>query len=496
MSRVAPGSPAARPASKAAKTAAVGTATGGVTRRTPGGRADGSGASGVHALAATLDEGGPAGEEERHVRAETRGDLGPGDRIELGSPGLERAVERRRGVAAAPAEAGRDGDPLVEPHGQGRSGPAAGPAGPPRSDPAGADRPARLGDRPQDEVVGGRPGVVALDVEGVASRPARRASVSTSARSSGTMTEWSSWKPSGRRPTTASVRLSLAGASRTTGARRRAASGAPGGRSRSAGRRRPTSPSASASLIARRTVRWRRPRRSGPIGPSAARRRQPLPDREGLRPPVGAMPAAASAASTRAGAIGSCRGQHVVDHLAPLAERRLDEPPQLVVLVRRRAPRAAPSAAGSRTMTADSTLGSGSNAPGGTRNAIRTAGVVLDEDRQVAHRAGRRGDPLGHLALDHEHGPVRARRLAEQPVEDRARHVVRQVGHDVVRRGEQGRELLVEGVAFDEAQPAGRAGVGLRAGDAARRTSSAAARPAPGRARRPSPPRRPRAGPR
>ena len=63
--------------------------------------------------------------------------------------------------------------------------------------------------------------------------------------------------------------------------------------------------------------------------------------------------------------------------------------------------------------------------------------MVLDEDGQVAHRAGRGGDPLGDLALDHEDGPLRPRRVPEQPVEDRARHVVGQVRDDVVRRREQ-----------------------------------------------------------
>ena len=47
--------------------------------------------------------------------------------------------------------------------------------------------------------------------------PPAGATLSRSCRPSGTNTEWRSWKPSSRRPTTARVRFSLAGASLTTG---------------------------------------------------------------------------------------------------------------------------------------------------------------------------------------------------------------------------------------------------------------------------------------
>ena len=59
-------------------------------------------------------------------------------------------------------------------------------------------------------------------------------------------------------------------------------------------------------------------------------------------------------------------------------------------------------------MTADSTAGSGSNAVGGHAERDAHAGVVLHEHRQVAHLPGRRRDPLGDLALDHEHEPLAA----------------------------------------------------------------------------------------
>jgi hypothetical protein len=47
------------------------------------------------------------------------------------------------------------------------------------------------------------------------------------------------------------------------------------------------------------------------------------------------MPAAARAASTTGRVERQLAGQHVVDHLAALTERGLDEPPELVLLVGR-----------------------------------------------------------------------------------------------------------------------------------------------------------------
>ena len=99
-------------------------------------------------------------------------------------------------------------------------------------------------------------------------------------------------------------------------------------------------------------------------------------------------------------------------------------------------------------------------------------GVVLEEDREVAHLAGRRRDPLGDLALDHQHQPPGPRRLAQEPVQDRARDVVREVGDDVVGLGHEVDEVLVERVALDDA--AARRGLELR-----RRTSRAGRRRGP-----------------
>ena len=91
----------------------------------------------------------------------------------------------------------------------------------------------------------------------------------------------------------------------------------------------------------------------------------------------GAIPAAASAASTRPADRQLAR-QHVVEHLAALAEARLDEPPELV-LARRRSSRSRPRTARA-TRTAESTSGAGSNAvrrdagarPGPRRGTGRT----------------------------------------------------------------------------------------------------------------------------
>ena len=62
-------------------------------------------------------------------------------------------------------------------------------------------------------------------------------------------------------------------------------------------------------------------------------------------------------------------------------------------------------------------------------------------------------DPLGDLALEHEHEVLGPRRRPEQPVEHGARDVVRQVGDDVVRRRHEVDEVLVERVALDETEP-------------------------------------------
>ena len=161
------------------------------------------------------------------------------------------------------------------------------------------------------------------------------------------------------------------------------------------------------------------------------------------------MWAAASAAVDAPGVDRELARQDVVDHLAALAEGGLDEPPQLVLGLRVEA-----VVGGVRLDDDDRGFDRRLRLEGGGRDPERDPdpGVVLHEDRQVAHPAGRRGDPLGDLALDHQHEPLRPRRCAEQGVQDRAGDVVRQVGDDVVRRLDELDEVLVERVALDEAE--------------------------------------------
>ena len=125
-----------------------------------------------------------------------------------------------------------------------------------------------------------------------------------------------------RRPRTASVRLSFAGASRTTGASRRGRASAV---TRSRGSR----------------VRGRPGDR-----PERLAQREPLPDRERLGAPVAAMPHAASAASTR---VARRPGAGAASTLWSILRRSrnagLDDPPEAVL--RRPASRRSSAAYGS-----------------------------------------------------------------------------------------------------------------------------------------------------
>src|SRR4029079_19173294 len=64
------------------------------------------------------------------------------------------------------------------------------------------------------------------------------------------------------------------------------------------------------------------------------------------------------------------------------------------------------------------------------------------------------GIPRAHLARAQEGEPLRSRRLAEEAMQDRARDVVRKVRDDLVGRLDEPRQLPVESLAFDQAQPA------------------------------------------
>ena len=412
----------------------------GVTSRTPGRAAQT--VQRRDALAAALDERRTAGQEERHVRAELRGDRAGGRR---------RRARRPTPRAPPSSAAAASEDPPARPAATGirfSSRAASAGAGPGPPGPAAADRrrarpraPGTRGCR------AGGPASSPLDVEACRAWPPAGARLSRSARASGTKTEWRSWKPSGRRPTTASVRLSLAGASRTTGVRRR--DGSTAAVTRAASSRRPAG----------------RPDRAERLAQG-----QPLPHREGLRAPVRVDAGRVERRRHPAGIERELAGQDVVEHLAALAEARLDQPPQLVLGVG-----IEPVVGVERLDDDDRRFDRRrrlEGRPGGTRERDPDPGVVLHEDRQVAHLPGRRGDPLGDLALDHQDEPLRPRRRAEQRVQDRAGDVVRQVGDHVVGRLDEPRrgpgrarrprsgaaaprlERPVEPVAQERGQPA------------------------------------------
>ena len=149
-------------------------------------------ASGVHRLAAPLDEGRAAREEERHVGAEAAGDLEPAPEVELRAPRLERARRApprrrccRRPARRRPGSASRAGRPAP--------GPArGGPAGPPRSTqpPPTARRASAIARRTRLSAggPGSWPSTCSVSASGRGTGDAE-----PSARSSGTITEWSSW---------------------------------------------------------------------------------------------------------------------------------------------------------------------------------------------------------------------------------------------------------------------------------------------------------------
>ena len=158
----------------------------------------------------------------------------------------------------------------------------------------------------------------------------------------------------------------------------------------------------------RRRASPRGPRRSPPPPALVAADRpegldegQPLPDRQGLGPPVGIDAGAgegrvhdarhrpAAAATGRCGASCAARGTPAwTSRHRPSSRSGVSR---------------SSASNGSTTMTADSTAGLGLERPRRHAQRDADAGVVLDEDRQVAHLPGRRGDPLGDLALDHQH---------------------------------------------------------------------------------------------
>ena len=140
-----------------------------------------------------------------------------------------------------------------------------------------------------------------------------------------------------------------------------------------------------------------------------------------------------------------------MDHLAPLPERGLDQAPEAVLVLGRQ-----PVVEVERLDHDHRRVDGRGRLEGRRRDRERDpdTGVVLHEHGQVAHLPGRGGDPLRDLALDHQHEPARPRGGTQEGMQDRARDVVRQVGDDVVRRPDQVEQVLVEGIALDEAQAA------------------------------------------
>ena len=68
----------------------------------------------------------------------------------------------------------------------------------------------------------------------------------------------------------------------------------------------------------------------------------------------------------------------------------------------------------------------------------------------------RRGDPLGHLALDHEHEALRPRLIAQHVVQDGAGDVVRHVGHEGPGAAGHARDLDVQEVGRQQRAAAAR----------------------------------------
>ena len=198
-------------------------------------------------------------------------------------------------------------------------------------------------------------------------------------------------------------------------------------------RREPAGRGRSRSALARP-----RPRRSSPIGPSASRRASHSPTASVCGRRSGAIPAAARAAVTRAGVDRELARQHVVDHLAALAEGGLDQPPELVLVVRVEA-----VVGVVRLDDDDRRLDRRLRLEGRRRARARRSGPGRGTARRPTGSSSSRAAPRS--ARRPRAGPsARAGRgrggCAEERVQDRARDVVRQVGDDVVGRlDERGR---------------------------------------------------------
>ena len=325
--------------------------------------------------------------------------------VELRAPRLERRVECRGRIAGAARQTRRHGDPLVDAGGERRRRPDAGPPGT-HGSPRGRER-------AQDQVVVERTGV-----------EPRRRGANPRVADGATATDSRSASASGPSPMQLVEPVVPAADDRE--------------RQVELGRSQPDHRCQAPERVPRSRTRWRQ-------RPERLEQPDPLPHRQGLRPPVGRDGASSSARSMRSGATPvSCRRSTFRSIF-----RRSRKP---AWTSRHRSSsiagsRRSSSSYGSSTITADSTSGAGSKASRRHAEGDPDARVVLDEHAEVRQPAGRGGDPLRDLALDHQHQPARARGSAEEPMKRRRGHVVREIGDHVVGRLDEVDEVLVEGVA-------------------------------------------------
>ena len=400
-----------------------------------------------HALAATFDEGRPAGREERHVRAEAGRDRQAGVVVELGAPQLPAAPSR----AAAASD-----EPPPRPAATGirlssRAATAGAGPGPPAQPPptarrvAASARSTRLSVRPAST--------------------ARPVTWSVSARGGGRRRQA---EPVAERERDED-RVQVVVAVRPTADDREGQVEL--GRGDPDDRRQPVR-----SVAAHRS-RPDRPRRSSPIGPIASRRASHSPTARVCGRRSGSMPAAARAAVDPRPVDRQLAREDVVDHLAALAERRLDQAPELVLGLGIQA-----VVRVVRLDHDDRRLDRGLRLEGRRRDAEGDPdpGVVLDEHGQVAHLARAaprsvrrpRAGPSGRSAPGAAPWPSRACRIG----------LVMWYGRLATTSyggGDEVDEVLVQRVALHQAERAG--GVGsVRVGDRERPSKRArrnAARP-------------------
>ncbi len=196
--------------------------------------------------------------------------------------------------------------------------------------------------------------------------------------------------------------------------------------------------------------------------PERAEQADPVGHRERLRAPVAGDPGRRERCVHPLLAHRELPAEDVPEHLAALTKACLDEPPEMVLHLRREAPR---PVGGSHVEGDDRRLDRRGRLKrvAGDESDQRRGGVVLDEDREVAHGAGPRSHALGDLPLDHQDATVGAWLRAQQPVQDRARHVVRQVRDHVERRDDERRQVGVQDVRGNQPKRARRVR-GRRAG--------------------------------